>query len=227
MEESARGLEDRFLAMFGELAQEFFGRVVEVGRHVNDEVHVQVAATPSVEVLDTLVAYSMHRPVGRTGGDVHHRALTQGGDLDRRTEDGLGEGNVRLVVQVVAVSFEAGIVLDSKVDEQPPVGTAARPGRTAVTQTHRRTVFNAGGHLHRERRRLVSSTLAPTVRARRLNTRTHSVATRTGHRGHHLAQYRVADPPDLAEAGAFERRARARSRPRTPTRHRSCSVEPT
>ena len=136
MEESAGRLEDRLFAMLGELAQEVLGRVVEVGRHVDDEMDVEVTASTTVEVFDALMTDAVHGPVRGSRRDVDDGALSKRRHLDRGAEDGLGEGDVRFVVQVVAVTLESRIVLDTQVHEQSTVRSPAQAGRPAVRQAH-------------------------------------------------------------------------------------------
>ena len=123
-----------------------------------DQVDVEVAASAPVQVLDALVTESGARCRWRCPRlDVDRRGLAQGRHLDGRAEGGLGEGDVRLVVQVVAVSFEAAVVLHAQVHEEATVGSPARAGRPAVAQAHGRAVLDAGRDLDRQRRRLVDA----------------------------------------------------------------------
>ena len=139
-------------------------------------------------------------PLALPGATSTLTRLAQRRHLDGRAEDGLGEGDVGLVVQVVTVTLEAAVVLHAQVHEEATVRSAAQTGRAAVAQAHRRAVLDAGRHLDRQRRRLVAASVAATVRARRVDARAHAVAARAGHRGHHLAEDRVAHALHDADA---------------------------
>src|ERR1019366_6532416 len=204
MKESPASLEDWFLAMFGQLAQQALGGLVEFRGHVDHQVHVKVTASPPVEVFDALVSESVHGAVRAARDHVDRHGLSQCRYFDGRPQDGLGEGDVGFVVEIVAVAFEAVVVLHAQVHEETTVRSSAKTGRTTVAQSHRRAVFDTGRHLDRERRRLVASAVTATVRARRVDARAHAVTAGTGHRRHHLAEDRVSDSLDDTDARTFD-----------------------
>ena len=119
------------MAVFGQLAQQVLGGVVEFGGHVDHEVHVEVAATATVEVFDALMTQSVHGAVRAAGGDLDADRVAQRRHVDRRAQHGLGEGDVGLVVKVVTVAHESSVVLHAQVHEESTVRLRreVRPGR--------------------------------------------------------------------------------------------------
>lgn len=92
--------------MLGELAQQVPRGVIEFGRYINDEVHEEITTTTAVQMLDALVADAMDRATSAARLDLDGDTPSKGRCFDGRPEYGLGKGNVRLVVQVVAVTLK-------------------------------------------------------------------------------------------------------------------------
>src|ERR1700691_2149108 len=164
----------------------------------------------------------MHRAVLAAWLDFEIVHLAQRGHRNVRTQSSLAKGDVRFVVQVVAVALEARIIGHSQMNEEPSVGTTARARRSPIRQSHRGAFLDARGYLHTERDALGPTSLAPTVDARRLDTRAHAVAPRTDRRGHHLSEDRVAHPALLTAAVALvTRRGRGTRRTARPVAGRT------
>ena len=109
------------------------------------------ASAAPVQVLDALVTNAMHRSVRAAGLDLDTRRAAKGRYLDFGPEHRLGVGNVRFVMEVITVSLEAFVGLDAQVHEEPTVASPAYSRRSAIGQSHRRTVLYARWNLDRER----------------------------------------------------------------------------
>jgi hypothetical protein len=125
MKESALRFTDHLVAVLCPRTQQLLRLFVERRWNIDDEVNKKVTATATVQVLDALVAESVDGAIRATGLDIERDVLLQCRYRDGRTEDGLAEGNVGLVMQVVTVALESYVALDTQVHKESPVWAAA------------------------------------------------------------------------------------------------------
>ena len=135
--------------------------------------------------------------------DVDCDLVLQCGHGDRRAENRLTEGDVGLVMQVVAMTLKSRVALDAQMHEEPAVRPAAQAGGTSVGKSHRRAVLDARGDVGTQGHALWATTVAVAVGTRLFDARAHSLATRARLGGDHLAEDGVANPAHFATALAL------------------------
>ena len=95
---------DRLAALLGELAQQRRFLVVELGRHLDDELRAQVAAAAALQPGHAAAAQH-ELPAGlRAGGNDELLVAVERRQLDRRAERGLGDRDRHVGDEVVAVA---------------------------------------------------------------------------------------------------------------------------
>ena len=139
---------------------------VEVRRRVDDHLHQQVAATAALHVGHAPAAQAEHPP--GLGAPGHDEVL---GAVERRVgqdgaEGGLGDRDVQLVDQVVALALEALVGLDPHVDVEVAVAAAAGPDRAEAAEPQGRAGVDPGRDVDGVGLLLDPPALAPAVGAR-------------------------------------------------------------
>ena len=113
----------------GELPEELLLLGPEVGGHVDDRSHDEVAARPALEVRHAPPAQPELLARRRAARDHEVLGAVERVELEVGAEGRLGEGDRQLAVEVEAVAGEALVGLRAHVDVQVAVGAAPRARR--------------------------------------------------------------------------------------------------
>ena len=101
-------------------------------------------------------------------------------------------------MQIDARALEDRSGSTDDVDEEGAVRPAPEPGRTVAGQAQGRALVDPGRDVDGQGALLVPPAFAAAVGARGLDELPGALAARAGHRGDHLAEDRLAHPPELA-----------------------------
>ena len=94
------------------LAEDALGILVQFGWNLNSEVNVEIAAATLAHMGNALFADSQDGAVGATRRNSDNFVFFQRRDGDGATEDGLGEGDGGLVMEIVTVALKAIVIFN-------------------------------------------------------------------------------------------------------------------
>src|SRR5690606_7092538 len=174
-----------------------------------DADELVASARAAAEFGDAAAAHPQHAAALDAGVDLEARAALQRGHLHLRTEGGIREGEVEVVVDVEPVAGEVLVRLLLDLDAEVAGRAAALAGVAAAADLEVVALGHARRDLHRDRLLALDAALARAVRARRRDDAALAVARRARLDVDELAEERVGDLPDLAGAGAGRARLEA------------------